>query len=91
MEIIKQNEMMEKLLEREFHVSKKNAGIIGMGVEIQVVVGGKVVSTEVVYGDTLYAIGRFARAKMTGNFDAVMKANKLLLRRFQYPEVVGEQ
>lgn len=71
---------------RVFHVAKKNAGFLGLGVGIQVLVDGEITDEAIVYGDTLYAIGRHVDAQVSGDLDRMTKTNKNLPKRFQYPQ-----
>jgi len=44
MEILDQTQSAGHMLDRTFHVAKRNAGFLGLGAEIEVVVGGKLLT-----------------------------------------------
>ncbi|EKE13844.1 MAG: hypothetical protein ACD_12C00793G0002 [uncultured bacterium] len=85
MEIVSQALGGARLLERTFHVAKKNAGFLGLGVLIQVMVNGKPIDDIVVYGDTLHAIKRHVDAQVSGDPIKIVTTNKVLPKRLQYP------
>lgn len=72
---------------RTFYLSRENAGFLGFGAELKVVVDGVVESTVVVYGDTLHVISRHAQAQVSGDKERIMNTNRALPERFQYPKV----
>lgn len=74
---------------RAFKLNRKNAGLFNLGCEISMTVDGNTVLTEVVYGITLEAIGRYSRALINNDLEAIDEANRLLPYRFQQPIVVG--
>ena len=73
---------------RRFELKKKNAGFLSLGCEITMTIDGNPTLTEVVYADTLYAIGRYTRALAEGDIKKIDRANRLLPQRFQQPIIV---
>jgi hypothetical protein len=80
---------LETYTRRRFSVARKNAGFLGLGCEIVMTLDGERILTEVVYGDTLHAIGRYSRALLDGDIEKIEKANNMLPKRFQQPIIVN--
>lgn len=66
---------------RIFHVSRDNAGFLGLGVEITVIEDGKPVKKAVVYGDALHAVYLHVRAQVTGDPQEIEKTSKRLPKK----------
>lgn len=77
-----------ELTRRTFHVAKKNAGFLGLGAKIQVLVDGKVSDEAVVYGDTLHAMAEHQMAMASGDLEKIRDTNNKLPERFRIQTVL---